>query len=298
MAHPREVLLPPGTRTMGRSSETGIKSQFVSRKHIELIVEDNTCKVRYCAKHMSEVKIDASPVNKEWVECPVGARLELLANPSESFPYRLEQYSTKTSARKQEQTNSSVGLLDNHQEMATRLNCPMCFDLYVEPTELDCEGKHLFCHKCIYGVLSSEGCTNKCPVCNTKISHKRRTTILKTSNKRGRKDPDVGSSKKYQSQAVRLVQDMIEWMINRRMCEYGDESEWRKRSGLQPLPPQKQTAQAAAPAANNKKGRPQAEAQAPIPIGNAGGGGGGGGDIFGGTSSEVIDLLSDSDEGI
>lgn len=91
---------------------------------------------------------------------------------------------------------------------------------------------------------------------------------------------------------------MIEWMINRRMCEYGDESEWRKRSGLQPLPPQKQTAQAAAPAANNKKGRPQAEAQAPIPIGNAGGGGGGGGDIFGGTSSEVIDLLSDSDEGI
>lgn len=47
------------------------------------IAEDNTCKVRYCAKHMSEVKIDASPVNKEWVECPVGARLELLANPSE-----------------------------------------------------------------------------------------------------------------------------------------------------------------------------------------------------------------------
>lgn len=45
----------------------------------------------------------------------------------QSFPYRLEQYSTKTSARKQEQTNSSVGLLDNHQEMATRLNCPMCF---------------------------------------------------------------------------------------------------------------------------------------------------------------------------
>lgn len=47
------------------------------------ITEDNTCKVRYCAKHLSEVKIDASPVNKEWVECPVGARLELLANPLE-----------------------------------------------------------------------------------------------------------------------------------------------------------------------------------------------------------------------
>lgn len=50
------------------------------------ITEANTCKVRYCANHLSEVKIDASPVNKEWVECPVGARLELLANPSEVSP--------------------------------------------------------------------------------------------------------------------------------------------------------------------------------------------------------------------
>lgn len=41
------------------------------------------CKVRYCAKHISEVMIDASPVDKEWVECPVGARLELLSNPRE-----------------------------------------------------------------------------------------------------------------------------------------------------------------------------------------------------------------------
>ena len=63
---------------------------------------------------------------------------------------------------------------------------PLCVkDLYVEPTELDCEGKHLFCHKCIYGVLSSEGCTNKCPVCNTKISNKRKSTILKTRCSQG-----------------------------------------------------------------------------------------------------------------
>ena len=34
----REVQLPPGSRTMGRSSETGIRSQLVSRKHIEVIV--------------------------------------------------------------------------------------------------------------------------------------------------------------------------------------------------------------------------------------------------------------------
>lgn len=81
------------------------------------------------------------------------------------------------------------------------------------------------------------------------------------------------------------MQDMIEWMIERRMCEYGDESEWRKRSGLQPLPPQK-VPQSAAPPPEKKKGRPQA----PIPIGNGSAG-------FGGASSEVIDLLSDSDEG-
>lgn len=77
---------------------------------------------------------------------------------------------------------------------------------------------------------------------------------------------------------------MIEWMIERRMCEYGDESEWRRRSGLQPLPPQKVTQPAAAP--QEKKGRPNA----PIPIGNGSAG-------LGGASSEVIDLLSDSDEG-
>lgn len=77
---------------------------------------------------------------------------------------------------------------------------------------------------------------------------------------------------------------MIEWMIERRMCEYGDESEWRRRSGLQPLPPQKVTQPAAAP--QEKKSRPNA----PIPIGNGSAG-------LGGASSEVIDLLSDSDEG-
>lgn len=84
------------------------------------------------------------------------------------------------------------------------------------------------------------------------------------------------------------MQDMIEWMIERRMCEYGDESEWRKRSGLQPLPPQKvaQSAAAAAAPQEKKKNRPQA----PIPIGNGSAG-------FGGASSEVIDLLSDSDDG-
>lgn len=60
---------------------------------------------------------------------------------------------------------------------------------------------------------------------------------------------------------------MIEWMVERRMCEYGDESEWRKRSGLEPLPP------------------PKAPTSVAPPV-NGGGGGG---------SSEVISLLSDSE---
>lgn len=34
----REVLLPPGTRFIGRSAATGIKSQVVSRKHLEVAV--------------------------------------------------------------------------------------------------------------------------------------------------------------------------------------------------------------------------------------------------------------------
>lgn len=34
------------------------------------------CKARYCGKHNSEVHIDDSPVNGEWVTFPVGARLE------------------------------------------------------------------------------------------------------------------------------------------------------------------------------------------------------------------------------
>lgn len=45
--------------------------------------ERGRCKVRYCAKFVSEVKINDSPVNKEWVEFPVGARMDLLANVAE-----------------------------------------------------------------------------------------------------------------------------------------------------------------------------------------------------------------------
>lgn len=51
-------------------------------------------------------------------------------------------------------------------------------ELYVDPTELDCIGKHLFCFSCINEFLENEGCTNKCPVCNTSISKKRRDQIL------------------------------------------------------------------------------------------------------------------------
>lgn len=44
----------------------------------------SSCKIRYCGKHKSQVKIDAVPVGVEWVECPVGARLEILSTPEVS----------------------------------------------------------------------------------------------------------------------------------------------------------------------------------------------------------------------
>lgn len=55
---------------------------------------------------------------------------------------------------------------------------PLAKELYVDPTELDCIGKHLFCFSCIREFLENQGCTNKCPVCNTAISKKRRDQIL------------------------------------------------------------------------------------------------------------------------
>lgn len=47
----------------------------------------STCKVRYCGKHKSQVRIDAVPVGPEWVECPAGARLEILSTPEVSPPF-------------------------------------------------------------------------------------------------------------------------------------------------------------------------------------------------------------------
>lgn len=44
--------------------------------------------------------------------------------------------------------------------------------------ELDCIGKHLFCHSCIHDFLTSENCTNKCPVCTTEISVEMRKEVL------------------------------------------------------------------------------------------------------------------------
>lgn len=59
-------------------------------------------------------------------------------------------------------------------------------DLYVDPTELDCQGKHLFCHACIHDFLTSEACTNKCPVCATHISVEKRTNVLRAGCVRDR----------------------------------------------------------------------------------------------------------------
>ena len=66
--------------------------------------------------------------------------------------------------------------LNLHGESWTFCFAFFCQDLYVDPTELDC--KHLFCYKCICDVLSQPGCNNKCPSCQSKITSKRKSSIL------------------------------------------------------------------------------------------------------------------------
>lgn len=82
-------------------------------------------------------------------------------------------------------------------------------------------------------------------------------------------------------------------MVDHRMCDYDDETEWRKRSGLEPLPTQKKSV-AAAPKTEGGRSTPGTggRAASPITIGRPQGGGSGSPD---GVSSEVINLLSDSD---
>lgn len=109
----------------------------------------------------------------------------------------------------------------------------------------------------------------------------------KRRRKREASGVPVGASKKYQSQAVGLVQDMIEWLIDKRMVDYDDESEWRRRSGLEPLPPPKGSAAAAG--GSSRGGAPYGGAASRTShrgIFSAGSGSGG--------AADVINLLSDS----
>lgn len=54
-----------------------------------------TCKIRYLGKHTSEVKVNDKPVEKEWVEFPLGGRLELMADPKEVKLMALLSYGTE-----------------------------------------------------------------------------------------------------------------------------------------------------------------------------------------------------------
>lgn len=47
------------------------------------VPEMRACKIRYLGKHTSEVKVNDESVEKEWVEFPLGGRLELMADPKE-----------------------------------------------------------------------------------------------------------------------------------------------------------------------------------------------------------------------
>lgn len=80
-------------------------------------------------------------------------------------------------------------------------------------------------------------------------------------------------------------------MIERRMCEYGDESEWRTRSGLEPLPP-RPTVEATGGGGAEKAAATVGGSRG-APVSSAGIKGIG---CSGGDSSEVINLLSDSDD--
>lgn len=107
------------------------------------------------------------------------------------------------------------------------------------------------------------------------------------SNKRGRSNDTNGgnSAKKYQSQAVSLVQNTIEWIIERRLCDYDDETEWRRRKGLEPLPAPKVPKSTAPVKGGNGYAPRMAFSRKDRKADPA----------YGGASSEVIDLLSDSD---
>lgn len=87
------------------------------------------------------------------------------------------------------------------------------------------------------------------------------------------------------------MEETIKWMIEHRMLDYGDECEWRTRSGLEHLPrlgPDKAPGGDGAEKAGATTGESE---RTPIP--SAGGNGIG---CQLGDSSEVIDLLSDSDD--
>lgn len=109
----------------------------------------------------------------------------------------------------------------------------------------------------------------------------------KHRRKRGASGVPVGSSRKYQSQAVGLVQDMIEWLIDKRMVDYDDESEWRRRSDLEPLPPPKTPGGSGLKPVGVFGGSAGVRSPPPQGIFSAGGGSAGG-------AADVINLLSDS----
>lgn len=111
------------------------------------------------------------------------------------------------------------------------------------------------------------------------------------------------SSKKAKltSQAVSVVDEVVKWVIESRMCEYGDETQWRSRAHLEALPPpsaSKHTLPQAAPPVQTETSQGA----------RAGGGEAGSRLPFNGVSgnqsvasaysnsSEVINLMSDSDD--
>lgn len=254
LLHLKQVLLPAGSKSVGRSPETGIRNASVSRKHFEVVVEEEECKIRSVAKqNLSVLEIDGSPVGHEWMDFPIGARLELRTATQVSFKYVLEEFDldthgSSTPPSRETSNGASNGHRrppvtervsedadDEEENMLHGMQCSFCMGIFVDPTEVDCKGRHLFCLECIKQILKSR---NDCPQCRMNISKQCKESILGSKSiytTRHRVQP--AGPETYQSQAIMFLKEMIKRAIEKRLCDYNDETEWRRRSGLEPLPP-------------------------------------------------------------
>lgn len=103
---------------------------------------------------------------------------------------------------------------------------------------------------------------------------------------------------KLKPQCVGLVEDTVKWMIESRMFDYGDETQWRERAHLPPLPPIPEPSDVQTPPGIH--GNSNDSGGAPGSVVGVGGDSRKRANTSRGSSfsaaSEVINLMSDSDD--